>query len=269
MADAVTSVLIVPSSKLPPLHAFLAPIGGIKQLCVNARLLHSHLKVNVRFPQWFHGKVQKHGFQSDTDWVYVPHDASLATEGKCPTISDTVKEPRIGRPCKNYWVSLEMAKGLGLLEGNSESYGVWKQLIQQELLLSSALTSGSSRMSSSDYIRITTTQAQKLKELVHAHAQKTQQSHQSIWAQFQHNFVVNSYLELPAEKFESAHTYLSTLLDPDAGKPQLPEPQPQGVTLEQDIQGKILALAADVITSVGDTLRRNQLDLEKYTLQPV
>ncbi|WP_101102108.1 antA/AntB antirepressor family protein [Macromonas bipunctata] len=266
MADAITSAFSVLHAGLPPLHAFFAPLGGIKQLCVDARLLHSHLKINLKFSQWFHAKVQKHGFQADTDWQYVPHDSSLAMAGMCPTSGDVVKESRMGRPCKNYLVSLELAKGLSLLESNSESYGVWKQLIQQELWFSNALTSSSSRTASNDYIRITTTQAQELKELVHAHAQKTQQSHQSIWAQFQHNFAVNSYLELPAEKFESAHAYLTALLETDASK--TPSLEPRGLTLEKDIQAKILALAADVITSVGDALRKNQLDLEKYTLQP-
>ncbi len=59
-----------------------------------------------------------------------------------------------------------------------------------------------------DYTRISPAQAQALKELVNAEVRKTGKHHQTVWTAFQHHFQVNSYLELPAARFDEACKWL-------------------------------------------------------------
>lgn len=59
-----------------------------------------------------------------------------------------------------------------------------------------------------DYTRISPAQAQDLKELVHAIAESKVQGYSETWARLQRKFRVNSYLELPAARFEEARAYL-------------------------------------------------------------
>ena len=63
-----------------------------------------------------------------------------------------------------------------------------------------------------DYERISPAQAQDLKELVHAIVDAKIQSYGETWARLQRKFRVNSYLELPAARFNEARTYLQTKL---------------------------------------------------------
>lgn len=62
--------------------------------------------------------------------------------------------------------------------------------------------------SANDYTRISPAQAQALKELVNAEVRKTGKHHQTVWTAFQHHFEVNSYLELPASRFDEACQWL-------------------------------------------------------------
>ena len=59
-----------------------------------------------------------------------------------------------------------------------------------------------------DYDRISPAQAQDLKELVHAVVDSKVQGFGETWARLHRKFRVNSYLELPASRFEEARDYL-------------------------------------------------------------
>ena len=79
-----------------------------------------------------------------------------------------------------------------------------------------------------DYTRINPAQAQALKELVNAISRRSGKHHQTIWTAFQSRFEVNSYLELAADRFEEARSYLG-------GKPMESKPaQAQGFDIEAD-----------------------------------
>ncbi len=67
-----------------------------------------------------------------------------------------------------------------------------------------------------DYDRISPAQAQDLKELVHAIAESKVQGFGETWARLHRKFRVNSYLELPAAKFDEARDYLLGKLPNDA-----------------------------------------------------
>lgn len=74
-----------------------------------------------------------------------------------------------------------------------------------------------------DYDRISPAQAQDLKELVHAIAESKVQGFAETWARLHRKFRVNSYLELPAARFDEARDYLLGKL-PDT-PPALPDAQ--------------------------------------------
>ena len=59
-----------------------------------------------------------------------------------------------------------------------------------------------------DYDRISPAQAQDLKELVHSIAESKVQGFGETWARLHRKFRVNSYLELPAARFDEARDYL-------------------------------------------------------------
>ena len=59
-----------------------------------------------------------------------------------------------------------------------------------------------------DYARISPAQAQDLREIVKAIVDAKIQGHGETWARFQNKFRVNSYLQLPASRYEEARAYL-------------------------------------------------------------
>ena len=81
-----------------------------------------------------------------------------------------------------------------------------------------------------DYDRISPAQAQDLKELVHNIVDAKVQGFAETWARLHKKFRVNSYLELPATRFEEARDYLLGKL-PEA--PQQPQATPQPTAFTQ------------------------------------
>ena len=73
-----------------------------------------------------------------------------------------------------------------------------------------------------DYDRISPAQAQDLKELVHAVVDSKVQGFAETWARLHKRFRVNSYLELPAARFEEARDYLLGKL-PEQAQPSQPD----------------------------------------------
>ena len=71
-----------------------------------------------------------------------------------------------------------------------------------------------------DYDRISPAQAQDLKELVHAVVDAKVQGFAETWARLHRKFRVNSYLELPATKYQEARDYLLGKL-PENSPPQM------------------------------------------------
>ena len=70
-----------------------------------------------------------------------------------------------------------------------------------------------------DYDRISPAQAQDLKELVHAVVDAKVQGFGETWARLHKKFRVNSYLELPATRFDEARDYLLGKLPEAQHKP--------------------------------------------------
>lgn len=75
-----------------------------------------------------------------------------------------------------------------------------------------------------DYDRISPAQAQDLKELVRHIVDTKVQGFAETWSRLQRKFRVNSYLELPAARFDDARAYLLAKL-PSGAQPLAPAPE--------------------------------------------
>ena len=101
-----------------------------------------------------------------------------------------------------------------------EAYLAAFNKMEQELLTRTTRTANPAL----DYERLSPSQKQDLKELVHAIAEAKVQSHGETWARLHNKFRVNSYHELPASQFAAARDYLLGKL-PEAPA-ALPAPAP-------------------------------------------
>lgn len=84
-----------------------------------------------------------------------------------------------------------------------------------------------------DYDRISPAQAQDLKELVHAIVGAGIQSFPETWARLHKKFRVNSYLELPASRFQDARDYLLGKLPAPAPARRMVELPPGKIVVDR------------------------------------
>ena len=73
---------------------------------VDARLLHEFLEVKTVFADWIKRKIDEYGFNEDSEYKIV-----FLKNGK---------NSNVGRPKKEYHISIDMAKQLAMLEGNEK-----------------------------------------------------------------------------------------------------------------------------------------------------
>lgn len=107
-----------------------------------------------------------------------------------------------------------------------------------------------------DYDRISPAQAQDLKELVHSIAEAKVQGFAETWARLHRKFRVNSYLELPATRFEEARDYL-------LGK--LPEEAPR---LQPTAFGQAMAAARENALHYFGAVRAGQINAPLNDIPP-
>lgn len=101
-----------------------------------------------------------------------------------------------------------------------------------------------------DYGRISPAQAQDLREIVKAIVDAGIQKHAETWARFQRKFRVNSYLQLPVERYEEARQYLIAKLPQGYAPGVVEEPAPT-VAWSPERAKLALALVADVMPLVS------------------
>ena len=82
------------------------------QLC-NARSLHAFLEVKNRFNDWISDRIADYGFQQNEDYIIVTERTS-------------------GRPRKEYHITLDMGKELGMVERNERGRQIRKYFIAIE-----------------------------------------------------------------------------------------------------------------------------------------
>lgn len=92
-------------------------IGGERIQTVNARDLHAFLKVGKMFAHWIRERIQKYGFVEGVDYV---------------VSAETGNNPQGGRPAIEYYISLDMAKELAMVERNEQGKRARRYFIECE-----------------------------------------------------------------------------------------------------------------------------------------
>lgn len=167
------------------------------QLC-DARTLHTFMQVRRDFSNWIKGRIRKFGFVANEDYLLTKSGEQVPHQGGTRTVE------RI-----DYHLTIDMAKELAMVENNEQGRAARRYFIECERqALAMATPQPKQHNPAIDYERISPAQAQDLKELVHAIAQAEVQGFAETWARLQRKFRVNSYLELPAARFDEARAYL-------------------------------------------------------------
>lgn len=97
-------------------------IDGEIRLCVDARTLHEVLGVGRMFSGWINGRIKEYKFQAGSDYIVVNN------------LSYPKKDTSKSRPQmrKDYFITLDMAKELGMVEKSDQGRMIRRYFIQQE-----------------------------------------------------------------------------------------------------------------------------------------
>ena len=98
-------------------------INGELQQTVNARELHAFLEVRTRFNDWIASRINEYDFVENQDFI-------IFTE-------NSVKMQK-GRPSKDYYITLDMAKELAMVERNDKGKQARQYFIECEKQLKQA-----------------------------------------------------------------------------------------------------------------------------------
>ena len=90
-------------------------IGGLNIPTVNARNLHAFLEVGTAFKDWIARRIADYDFVDGADF--------------CSFLSET---PSGGRPARDYYISLDMAKELSMVERNEQGKRARQYFIEME-----------------------------------------------------------------------------------------------------------------------------------------
>ena len=183
MADFVTGT----SALIPVFTGTLS--NSTVRLC-DARALHAFMQVKRDFATWVKARIKKYGFIAGIDYVEV-----------FPKSGENLG----GRPSIDYRLTLDMAKELAMVENNDMGRQARRYFIACEAAVITPVPAA--------HARITTAQAQHLKELVHLVAESGRQTYGETWERLHRKMKVNSYLELAASQFDEACNYLRGKID--------------------------------------------------------
>ncbi len=132
------STAIVPEpQKLITIHS--RTLQGKPTECVNARDLHGYLDVGRDFSTWIKARVEQYGFEHSLDYLTIsrsPERGSSANEFS-PERGKTSNSG--GRPTVDYFISLDMAKELAMVERNEKGREARRYFIECEKRLKEKL----------------------------------------------------------------------------------------------------------------------------------
>lgn len=87
-------------------------IGGNTVQGVLGRTLHASLQIRTRFNDWIVRRIEEYGFEEDKDF------REFFTESTEEGVYSNLSKSQVGRPAKEYILTLDMAKELAMLEKN-------------------------------------------------------------------------------------------------------------------------------------------------------
>lgn len=108
-SDTDSQVALIPVNQ--------SQVGDDLVQTVNARELHAFLEVGKVFAAWIQERIEQFGFVENQDFI---------------VISETGKNPKGGRPSKEYFLALDMAKELSMVERNAKGKQARQYFIQCE-----------------------------------------------------------------------------------------------------------------------------------------
>lgn len=118
------------------INTFSFEIGGIEQICVNARELHAFLEVGKFFPNWIKQRIDECGYKENQDfrifcqnWQKINPDSINRNDQSSATPAEGFGR---GRPAKEYIITLDMAKELCMIERNPKGRIARRYFIQCE-----------------------------------------------------------------------------------------------------------------------------------------
>ena len=99
-------------TQLIPLHS--QTIDGNAVETVNARELHAYLESKQDFSNWINNRIKQYNFMENQDFILVLNQQNKVSN----KIIENPKNPKNkgGRPTKEYFLSLDMAKELSMVE---------------------------------------------------------------------------------------------------------------------------------------------------------
>ena len=92
-------------------------VSGTQEQCVNARDLHAFLGVGRDFSNWLKGRIEEYGFVENQDFGI---------------FAKTGENSRRGRKAVDYFLTLEMAKELAMVEKNEKGREARRYFIECE-----------------------------------------------------------------------------------------------------------------------------------------
>jgi phage anti-repressor protein len=107
--------MVFPADGLVPVR--MGEIGGKPCLVVDARELHRFLGNGDMFANWMADRIEQYGFEENRDFR---------------SFLENSKKPKGGRPAKEYVISVNMAKELGMVERNAKGKQIRNYFIECE-----------------------------------------------------------------------------------------------------------------------------------------
>ena len=102
-------------NELIPLHS--QTIDGNAVETVSARELHTFLEVNTKFADWIKNRINEYDFVENQDFI---------------SFSENLEKPTGGRPSQEYFITLDMAKELSMVERNDKGKQARRYFIECE-----------------------------------------------------------------------------------------------------------------------------------------
>ena len=91
---------------------------------VSARELHTFLEVNTKFADWIKNRINEYDFVENQDFI---------------SFSENLDKPTGGRPSQEYFITLDMAKELSMVERNDKGKQARRYFIECEKKLKSQI----------------------------------------------------------------------------------------------------------------------------------
>ena len=200
--------MTIVSEKNPKQHAVLpqvedgitldvveVEIGGVKQFAVDARSLHSFLEVGRDFANWVKQRIAKYDFQENVDY--------------CLTLAKTGVRSNVVQ--KDYFLALDMAKELSMVENNEKGRAARRYFIRCEKMAFEAMKEKFLQPAIETRQVITPEQQDALHTIVDQRAGSNRKIRAEMWSRHNRHFNIAKYSQLLAIHFDDAVWYLENM----------------------------------------------------------